>query len=147
MSEGLKSVKIIGVIEEIKLFVPRAPIKKVHELESYGPQRVGGAKSGSVPIKNLQFGPSLLTEVIRFLITEDALNQANVRMFVDRFGEKLSEEERSMIMEKYGVQIDKSKTEKKDGEKTAGANDPNVNVPKDPDAGTEPYEKEPEGGR
>lgn len=47
-------------------------------------------------------------------------------------------------MEKYGVEIDPKK-KKKDGEKTAGADDPNVNVPKDPDKGTEPFERKPDG--
>ena len=52
-------------------------------------------------------------------------------------------------MEKYGVQIDKKKKveiKKGLGEKTAGVDDPNVNVPKDPDKGTEPFEKEPDNG-
>jgi hypothetical protein len=45
-------------------------------------------------------------------------------------------------MEKYGVQIDPEKVEK---EKQAGKgnspDDPNRNVPIDPEKGTEPYEK------
>ena len=49
-------------------------------------------------------------------------------------------------MEKYAVQIDPAKVEK---EKVAGAgsvvDDPNTNVPLDPEKGTEPYEKEPDG--
>lgn len=49
-------------------------------------------------------------------------------------------------MEKYGVEIDKSKVEK---EKRAGKgdkvlDDPNTNVPLDPEKGTEPFEKKPE---
>ena len=49
-------------------------------------------------------------------------------------------------MEKYGVQVDKDKVpKKKDGEKTAGVDDPKVNVPKHPEHGTEPYEKKPDG--
>jgi hypothetical protein len=49
-------------------------------------------------------------------------------------------------MEKYSVEIDKDKIiPKKDGEKTAAKDDPNVNVPKDPDKGTEPFEKKPNG--
>jgi|GEM_PF-5014099 len=50
-------------------------------------------------------------------------------------------------MEKYGVEVDKEKVDeqkkKAPGEKTAGTDDPNVNVPKDPDKGTEPFEKKP----
>lgn len=51
-------------------------------------------------------------------------------------------------MEKYGVKTKKLseiKKKKKDGEKTAGVDDPNVNVPLDPDLGTEPYEEKPDG--
>lgn len=54
--------------------------------------------------------------------------------------------ERSIHMEKYGVQIDEKKIaeRKKDGEKTASIiDDPNTNVPIDPIKGTKPFEKEP----
>ena len=51
-------------------------------------------------------------------------------------------------MDKYSVQIDKTKVEeqkkKEPGEKTAGLSDPNVNVPIDPKKGTEPFEKKSE---
>lgn len=51
-------------------------------------------------------------------------------------------------MEKYGVQVDRDKIpKKKDGEKTAGVDDPNVNVPKDPAKGTEPFEKKPDDAK
>lgn len=46
-------------------------------------------------------------------------------------------------MEKYAVEIDPNKVEK---EKTAGkatADNPNTNVPIDPEKGTLPFEKEP----
>lgn len=48
-------------------------------------------------------------------------------------------------MEKYGVVIDPEKVEK---EKRAGkgdtkVNNPNSNIPLDPEKGSEPYEKEP----
>lgn len=50
-----------------------------------------------------------------------------------------------MSMEKLGVEIDPKRVEK---EKQAGAgsrsDDPKVNVPKDPEKGTEPYEKRPD---
>jgi hypothetical protein len=68
------------------------------------------------------------------------------------FGEQvrnMTEDVKESFMEKYGVEIDKKKVEdakkKTPGEKTAGVNDPNVNVPIDPDKGTEPFEKKPEG--
>ncbi len=51
-------------------------------------------------------------------------------------------------MEKYSVQIDKKKLEqqkKEAGEKTANKYDPKINVPKDPNLGTEPYERKPNG--
>ena len=54
-------------------------------------------------------------------------------------------------MEKYAVQIDpkklKSKKEKLAGEGAGAGNaeNPNVNVPMDPERGTEPYEKERDG--
>lgn len=48
-------------------------------------------------------------------------------------------------MEKYGVQIDPKKVEKeKQAGKGSRADDPNVNVPMDPEKGTEPYEKRPD---
>lgn len=51
-------------------------------------------------------------------------------------------------MDKYAVEIDPKKTEKeKTAEgKTAPPNDPNTNVPIDPEKGTLPYEKEPPNG-
>ena len=45
-------------------------------------------------------------------------------------------------MEKYGVKT-KKPLAPKPGEKTASPHDPNVNVPKDPIKGTEPYEEKP----
>lgn len=56
-------------------------------------------------------------------------------------------------MEKYGVEVDpkkvdearKKQKQQAPGEKTAGVDDPNTNVPLDPDKGTEPFEKKPEG--
>ena len=40
-------------------------------------------------------------------------------------------------MTKYGVEVEKPKP----GSKTAGKGDPKVNVPHDPEKGTEPFEK------
>jgi hypothetical protein len=49
-------------------------------------------------------------------------------------------------MEKYGVEIDPNKVPK---EKKAGAGDkdphPDTNIPLDPDKGSEPYERKPDG--
>jgi hypothetical protein len=60
----------------------------------------------------------------------------------------LTAEEKEKAMEKYGVEIDPKKVDQqkknKPGEKTAGVDDPHTNVPKDPDKGTEPFEKRPE---
>ena len=45
-------------------------------------------------------------------------------------------------MEKYGVQIDPKKVEKeKQAGKGAQVDDPNRNVPMDPEKGTEPFER------
>jgi len=50
-------------------------------------------------------------------------------------------------MDKYAVEIDPEKVPK---EKKAGAGEkdphPDTNVPLDPDHGTEPYERRPDGG-
>lgn len=64
-----------------------------------------------------------------------------------RFNHHGPHNQERIYMEKYGVQVDKKKlddTKKGLGEKTAGVDDPDVNVPKDPDKGTEPFEKRPE---
>jgi len=91
----------------------------------------------------LNYGVSPLRAVIRDLIYLDLLEKANAQIFMDRNYQYMTETERSNFMEKYGVQIDPKKVDeqKKDGEKTAGADDPKVNVPKHPDKGTEPFEK------
>lgn len=48
-------------------------------------------------------------------------------------------------MEKLGVEIDPKRVEKeKRAGKGARSDDPNVNVPKDPEKGTEPFEKRPD---
>jgi hypothetical protein len=99
---------------------------------------------------SVDFGPSPLLAIIRDLIYMDLLKRANALTFLDRHGEFLTDQEREDFMEKYGVQTDPKKVadakKKAPGEKTAGVDDPNVNVPKDPDRGTEPFEKKPEGG-
>lgn len=55
-------------------------------------------------------------------------------------------------MEKYGVEIDKRKIVEKEKRGKSGIrpvipNDPAVNVPIDPDLGTEPFEKEIDDGK
>lgn len=99
----------------------------------------------------LNYGVSPLRAIIKDLIFLDMLKKANVQMFLDRNTQYMTEDERRLFMEKYGVQVDPKKVDeqkkkkKEPGEKTAGTDDPNVNVPKDPDKGTEPFEKKPEG--
>jgi hypothetical protein len=91
----------------------------------------------------------VILRVTKLLIYEDMLVRALAQTFFRHREHLMTEEIRREFMEKYGVQVDKNKTDKNkkgDGEKTAGANDPNVNVPKDPDKGTEPFEKNPEEG-
>ena len=83
---------------------------------------------------------------LRDLCYFDLLVKANARIFYDRHAHNMTESERKHFMEKYGVQTDPKKIadakKKAAGEKTASVNDPNVNVPKDNDLGTEPFEKE-----
>lgn len=94
------------------------------------------AKTGSVPTVRV---------IIKYLIYKDLLDKAMAELFYRRYGHLLTVRERMHFMEKYGVQVDPKKVRehKKDrGEKTAGVDDPEVNVPKDPDKGTEPFEKD-----
>jgi hypothetical protein len=75
----------------------------------------------------------------------DILRAAHAQAFFYRHEQLMTSKEKEDFMEKYGVQTDPKKVEdakKKTGpgEKTAGVDDPNVNVPKDPDKGTEPFE-------
>jgi len=143
---------LVGVLKEIKPGGLRH-IDKIREIggfsmgASVGKERRGIA--GEVPKvwldPNPMWGPSPLREIIRDLIYLDILKRGCfARLFLDRNYQYMTDDERRMFMEKYGVEIDPKKT-KKDGEKTAGADDPNVNVPKDPDKGTEPFERKPDG--
>ena len=82
------------------------------------------------------------------LIGLDMLKAAHAQTFFTKYQSTMTPKEREEFMEKYGVEIDPKRVEK---EKKAGAgdkqvipDDPNVNVPKDPDKGTEPFEKRPE---
>jgi hypothetical protein len=94
-----------------------------------------------------EMGTSSLLGIIKDLIYLDILKQAQFKLLLANNPHY----ERKYLMEKYGVQIDKNKTNKKNkkntpGEKTAGEHDPNINVPKDPNLGTEPYERKPKNG-
>jgi len=93
----------------------------------------------------LNYGVSPLRAIMRDLIYLDMLEKANAQIFYNHHAHEMTEGERSDFMEKYGVQTDPKKAadaKKAPGEKTAGVDDPNVNVPKDPDKGTEPFESE-----
>jgi hypothetical protein len=92
-------------------------------------------------------GTPLIVSITKMLLYDQILSRANAQIFFDRYSSVMTEEERKSFVEKYAVEIDPDKKPdpKKPGEKTAGKNDPNVNVPKDPDKGTEPFEKKPEG--
>jgi hypothetical protein len=51
-------------------------------------------------------------------------------------------------MEKYAVEIDPKKVEKeKRASASPGTDDPNRNIPLDPEKGSEPYEKRPEDAK
>lgn len=104
---------------------------------------IGGRAQGSIPCGTI-YGPSPLRQIIRYLIAEDMLRRDAAKIFYMHHESLMTEGERKAFMEKYGVQIDPKKkpAPTKDGEKTATTDDPNVNVPKDPDKGTEPFEKE-----
>ena len=95
----------------------------------------------------MDYGKSPLMAIVKDLMYLRILEKAQAELYcAHRY---VSDEERRMIMEKYGVKTDPKKVadaKKKDGEKTAAPNDPNTNVPIDPDKGTEPFETEPEDG-
>lgn len=115
-------------------------------------QQEGSIYDGiKTPDEPKEYGKPLILRVIKYLIYGDMLKRAHAQTFFNHHEHLMSEELRRDFMEKYGVQTDPKKVEdakkKAQGEKTAGANDPNVNVPKDPDKGTEPYERDPENGQ
>lgn len=97
----------------------------------------------------LNYGVSPLRAIMRDLIYLDLLEKANAQIFYNHHATNMTEDERRLFMEKYGVEVDPKKVDEakkaqKPGEKTASVDDPNTNVPKDPDKGTEPFEKKPE---
>jgi hypothetical protein len=160
-SKKIKEIRVttsdgtpVGVLREIEPGSLRHidKVERIHELSmdaSVPKERrgVAGEVSRVWTDPNPMWGPSPLLEVIRDLIYLDLLNKANAAIFYDRYADLMTAQQREDFMEKYGVQIDKSKVPKKgkDGEKTAGVDDPNVNVPKHPTEGTEPFEKKPDG--
>jgi hypothetical protein len=131
----------VGVIESVALGKTRS-MRDVFEL-NYGP--LVKCVSGK---HKVTLGTSPLRAVIRDLIYLDLLERGNAMIFYDRYRSLMTEGEREAFMEKYAVKVDKKKVDQKkaDGEKTASKNDPNTNVPVDPDKGTEPFETEPEDG-
>lgn len=79
----------------------------------------------------------------------EKLKQANAKIFLDYYRQHMSEEEVRKFMEKYSVQIDPEKVEQEKEKvahtgKPSPTHDPDINVPKDPKKGTEPFEKKPE---
>lgn len=101
-------------------------------------------------LDNPEFGRPLVSRLLKDLMYLDILDKARAQYFLDKNSHLLEETERKIFMEKYGVKIDPKKVadaKKSSKEKTASGKDPNVNVPKDPELGTEPYEKDPENGQ
>lgn len=103
------------------------------------------------------FRLSIIRRIIKDLIYLRVLRKAHAQIFLAEYGglkyrdtdlNSLLEEERRLIMEKYAVEIDPSKVEQEkkasEGAK-AKKPDPNTNVPIDPELGTEPFEKKPDG--
>lgn len=143
---GSMALRVEDVIKRIKALVVKhqdKPIAKVFRIDPEdGALVVNGEKSGS-------WGMPPVRAIMKDLIYLDMLERANASVFFNHHAHRMTADERIAFMEKYGVQIDPDKKKKNDtkkgvGEKTADADDPNINVPKDPDKGTEPFEKEKE---
>lgn len=119
--------KVVGKLETLQLREHRnSTLKKVFEL-NYG---------------NFK-------KTIHNLMLIEELKKANAKIFLDRYRHHMSEEETRKFMEKYSVQIDPEKVEQEKEKvahtgKPSPTHDPNINVPKDPKKGTEPFEKKPE---
>ena len=117
------------------------PISNVLKIDPKdGDLIINGRKAGT-------WGPPPIRAIMKDLLYLDMLERANASLFFHHHAHRMTEDERRDFMEKYGVEIDKKKKNyDKEGirEKRAGVDDPNVNVPKDPDKGTEPFEKDPE---
>jgi len=137
--------QIVGKITHIDLDQQHMEktLKRCFELP---PPPAEGYVSGSAK----GYSESPLRAIIKDLIYLDMLKAARAQYFFYRHEHLFTMDEREAFMEKYGVKIDPKKTEKEkrgaSGEKPKGIDDPNVNVPKDPDLGTEPYEENPEDG-
>jgi hypothetical protein len=139
-----KGGMVVGVIEHFDYGPDLKLPEKIFE--------VGALGTGNIPVGGRfkgGHGYPIVSRIIRDLIYLDMLKAAHAQTFFNRYERIMTEEERRMFMEKYGVEIDKDKVEKEKkgsaGSKQQVPDDPNVNVPKDPDKGTEPYEKRPEG--
>jgi hypothetical protein len=90
------------------------------------------------------WGIPLIQRLLQDLLYLAVLRKANEQIFHEYID--VREPERMMFMDKYAVEIDPAKVEK---EKLAHKGvppkpNPNVNIPLDPDLGSEPYEKEPD---
>jgi hypothetical protein len=112
---------------------------KIGELQTFNPTHRDKAIQ---KVCKLNYGTPLIHTIMRDLIYLDKLRSANTQLFLNHHPRL-----RRAYMEKYGVQIDPKKVEEEKkkqvpGEKTANVDDPKVNVPKHPDKGTEPFEKE-----
>lgn len=79
------------------------------------------------------YGIPVIQALLPLLLRERLLKEANRRQFMD----------------KYAVEIDPKKIEKEKIANKGGKPklDPNVNIPLDPDLGSEPFEKEPDDGK
>jgi hypothetical protein len=88
------------------------------------------------------YGRPIILSAVRIVLLEDLAKRMHASFFGYHYEPLVREEDQ---MEKYGVKTKKPEEIKKNGEKTAGVDDPNINVPKDPDLGTEPFEEKPDG--
>ena len=144
---SLKPGEVYKVSEPVKIGKFPLDLKKIRKIDRTNSMQ----KVFELNYKgNGEYGTSPLMSVIRDLIYLDLLEKANVEMFLNKYDQAMTPDERRYYVDKYGVQIDPKKVEKQKkktpGEKTAGINDPNVNIPLDPDLGSEPFEKDPEDG-
>lgn len=97
-----------------------------------------GKRFAIPPARRVKFEP---TKPLRSRV------KASMRLFdKESLATKYGLPKRRNTMEKYGVQIDPDKVPK---EKKAGAGNkdphPNTNIPLDPNKGSEPYERRPDG--
>lgn len=98
------------------------------------------------PKHTRDWGIPLIQSLIKPLLYLKVLEEANARIFREYLRPWRPEEE---AMDKYAVEIDPNKVEKEKVGSKGGkpTSDPNVNIPLDPDKGSEPFEKEPADGK